>query len=54
VKFIFKKQIKYYTKETFKWIILVAIALFIAMTVILIKYKIAYSVSISGEQLYRK
>ena len=51
MKFIFKKQIKYYTKETFKWIILVAIALFIAMTVILIKYKIAYSVSISGEQL---
>ena len=51
VKFILNKRIKYYTKETFKLINLIAIALFIVMTVVLLKYKMVYSVSISGEQI---
>jgi murein DD-endopeptidase MepM/ murein hydrolase activator NlpD len=51
VKFILNKQIKYCTKEWFKLINLVAIALFIIMTVIFMKYKLVCSVSISGEHI---
>lgn len=51
MKFILNKQIKYYTKETFRWINLIAALLFIVMTIILMKYKPVYSVSISGEQI---
>lgn len=51
MKFILNKQIKYCTKEWFKLISLVAIALFIIMTVIFMKYKLVCSVSISGEHI---
>ena len=51
MKFILKKQLKYYTKEAFKWINLIAIALIIIMTIIFIKYKPVYAVSIDGEQM---
>lgn len=51
MKFILNKQIKYYTKESFKLINLVAIALFIIITVILMKYQLVCSVSISGEHI---
>ncbi len=51
MKFILNEQIKYYTKESFKLINLVAIALFIIITVILMKYQLVCSVSISGEHI---
>lgn len=51
MKFILNKQIKYYTKETFRWINLIGALLFIVMTIILMKYKPVYSVSISEEQI---
>lgn len=51
MKFILSKQIKYYTKEIAKWINLVAIALFIVMTLIFIRYRLVCSVSISGNQI---
>lgn len=51
MKFILNKQIKYCTKEWFKLINLVAIALFIIMTVIFMKYKLVCSISISGEHI---
>ncbi len=51
VKFILNEQIKYYTKESFKLINLVAIALFIVITIIFIKYKLVYNVSIAGEHI---
>lgn len=51
MKFILNKQIKYCTKEWFKLINLVAIALFIIMTVIFMKYKLVCNVSISGEHI---
>ncbi len=51
MKFILNEQIRYYTKEGIKLINLVAIALFIVITVIFIKYKPVFSVSISGEHI---
>ena len=51
VKFILNEQIKYYTKEGFKLVNLVAIALFIIIAVIFMKYKLVCSVSISGEHI---
>ena len=51
MKFILNEQIKYYTKEGLKLINLVAIALFIIITIILMKYKLVCSVSISGEHI---
>lgn len=51
MKFILNKQIKYYTKEGFKLVNLVAIALFIIIAIILMKYKLVCSVSISGEHI---
>ena len=51
MKFILNKQIKYYTKETFKWLNRIAIALIIIMIAIFIKYKPAYSISIAGEHI---
>ena len=51
MKFILNKQIKYYTKETFRWINLIGALLFIVMTIILMKYKPVYSVSILEEQI---
>lgn len=51
VKFILNKQIKYYTKEGFKLVNLVAIALFIIIAIIFMKYKLVCSVSIFGEHI---
>lgn len=51
MKFILNKRIKYYTKETFKWVNLVAIALFIIICIVFLKYKLVCEVSISGESI---
>lgn len=51
MKFILSKQIKYYTKEIIRLLNLIAIALFIVMTVVFMRYKLVCSVSISGEQI---
>lgn len=51
MKFILNKRIKYYTKETFKWIQLIAVSLGIVMGIVLTKYKPVCAVSISGEQV---
>ena len=51
MKFILNKRIKYYTKEAFKWINLVAIALFIIFAILFLKYKLVCEVSISGESI---
>lgn len=51
MKFILNKRIKYYTKEAFKWLNLVAIALFIIFSVLFLKYKLVCEVSISGENI---
>lgn len=51
VKFIFNKRIKYYTKNTFKWLILVGIALFILGSIFLLKYQLVCEVSIAGESI---
>ncbi len=51
MKFILNKRIKYYTKETFKCVRLVAIALFIIFSILFLKYKLCVEVSISGESI---
>lgn len=51
VKFILNKHIKYYTKELIRLINLISIVLFIAMTVIFIKYNVVCSVSINGQHV---
>ncbi|MBR1802549.1 MAG: M23 family metallopeptidase [Clostridia bacterium] len=51
MKFIFNRRIKYYTKETIKWVKLIAIALLIIMAMIFVKYKMAYQVTLNGEQI---
>ena len=51
VKFILNKRIKYYTKETFKWIRLIAIALFIIGSIFLLKYQLVCEVTIAGESI---
>ena len=50
VNCILNKQIKYYTKEGLKLISIVGIALFIIITIILLKFDIAVRVSISGRR----
>ena len=51
VKFILNKRIKYYTKETFKWIRLIAIALLILSGIFLLKYQLVCEVTIAGESI---
>ena len=51
VKFILNKHIKYYTKEFIRLINLISIALFIAMTVIFIKFNVVCNVSINGQHI---
>lgn len=51
VKFILNKRIKYYTKETFKWIRLIAIALFIIGGIFLFKYQLVCEVYVAGESI---
>ena len=49
--FILNKKLKYYTKEVFKYFNITAIAFGLIITIVLIKYKPMYKVSISGEEL---
>ena len=49
--FILNKKLKYYTKEVFKYFNITAIAFGLIITILLIKYKPMYKVSISGEEL---
>ena len=51
VKFILNKKLKYYTKEILKYFNMIAIAVAIIGTIILIKYKPIYGISISGKEL---
>lgn len=51
MNFILNKRIKYYTKETIKWLKLVAIALFIILSIVFLKYKLCIEVSIAGENI---
>ena len=51
MKFIFKKQIKYYTKEATKYVNFIAIALFLICTIILLKYNLVCEVSIANENV---
>ena len=49
--FILNKKLKYYTKEVFKYFNITAIAFGLIITIVLIKYKPMYKVSISGEEI---
>lgn len=51
MKYILNRKIKYYTKETFRLINIVAIALFIIIVAILLKYKLVCEVTVDGEKL---
>ena len=51
MKFILKNWVKYYTKEAIKTLKLVTIGSAIVITVVCIKYKPAYKVTISGETI---
>ena len=51
VKFILNKQIKFCTKEIFKWINIIAVALIAIIALVLIKYKLVYNVIIEDEQI---
>lgn len=51
MKFILNEQIRYYTKETFKCLRLIAVALFIIFCMLFLKYKLVCEVSISGETI---
>ena len=48
---ILKKKLKYYTKESCKFFTLMALGLGLILAIILLKYKPAYVVSLSGEQI---
>ena len=51
MSFIIKKKLKFYTKEFLKFFNITIIALGFIIAIILIKYKPAYKVSISGKEL---
>lgn len=51
VKFILNKQIKYYTKKTFKLLMLIAVALLIIFFIFFSKYQLVCEVSIAGESI---
>ena len=51
VKFILKNKLKYYTKEILKYFNIAVIAFGLIIAIILIKYRPAYKVSISGEEI---
>ena len=51
MKFILKNWVKYYTKEVLKTLKIVTIGSAIVLTVIFVKYKPAYKVTISGETI---
>lgn len=49
--YILSKKLKYYTKEILKYFNIIAIAFGTIVTIILVKYKPIYKISISGEEL---
>lgn len=51
VKFILNKRIKYYTKVSFKLIMLIALALFIIGGIFLLKYQLVCEVYVAGESI---
>lgn len=51
MNFILNRKIKYYTKEVFRLINLVAIALFIILFITLIKYNVVCEVTIAGQKV---
>ena len=51
VKFILKNKLKYYTKEILKYFNIAVIAFGLIIAIVLIKYRPAYKVSISGEEI---
>lgn len=51
MKFILSKRIKYYTKETMKVAKLIAFALIIMMTILFLKYKVAFQVTLEGKTI---
>lgn len=50
-KFILSKRIAYYTKQTIKFLKIIAIALTIIIAIMFIKFRPAYSVSLDGEKI---
>lgn len=51
VNYILNRKIKHYTKEMFKIVNIIAIALLIIMSIILVKYRLVCEVSVNGEKL---
>ncbi len=51
VEFILNKRIKYYTRSTFKWLMLIAIALLIIGGIFLLKYQLVCEVYVAGESI---
>lgn len=51
MNFILEKKLKYYTKEILKYFNITLIAFGLIITIVLIKYKPMYKVSISGKEL---
>ena len=51
VNFILKNKLKYYTKEILKYFNIAVIAFGLIIAIVLIKYRPAYKVSISGEEI---
>ena len=51
MKFIISKKIKYYTKEAFKLCKVASLGIIVIVGIVIIKYKPAYQVTISGETL---
>lgn len=51
MKFILKNKLKYYTKEILKYFNIAVIAFGLIIAIVLIKYRPAYKVSISGEEI---
>ena len=51
VYIIFKRTIKYYTKESCKLFSIMAVALVVILAIILLKYKPIYKVTISGKEI---
>ena len=51
MKFILRKKLKFYTKESIKWLIMVGIAFGFINGMLLIKYKPVYAVTIGNENV---
>ena len=51
MNYILKSWVKYYTKETFKALKIASIGSVIVLTIVCIKYKPAYKVTISGNTI---